>query len=190
MTYRGGSHPERWGRYGDCFAVSVDREVSLADFVFAFYTSPVFRVERLLLRLAGAPANDADARALVEGASATFAIWYVGRRTADQLLMCDRYERTRSWFRVTSQVGDRTLLQFGSAVAGAAPADDTAPADGAAPADDAAPAVAAAPGGGRHPRRRGAAFRLLLGFHVVYSQLLLSAAKRKILRVRRARAAR
>jgi hypothetical protein len=35
-TYRGGLRPERWGKYGDCFSVTVDRVVSLADFVFAF----------------------------------------------------------------------------------------------------------------------------------------------------------
>jgi uncharacterized protein YdiU (UPF0061 family) len=36
----------------------------LADFVFAFYTSPIFRVERLLLGLlAHSPSSDADARA-------------------------------------------------------------------------------------------------------------------------------
>jgi hypothetical protein len=40
-TFRGGTHPERWGRYGDCFSMTVDQPVSLADFVFAFYTSPI-----------------------------------------------------------------------------------------------------------------------------------------------------
>jgi hypothetical protein len=159
-TYRGGVHPERWGRYGDCFCVSVAGVVSLADFVFAFYTSPVFRLERLLLGLAGAPANDADALALAQGASAAFSMWYVGQRTADQLLMCDRYERTRSWFRAASPDGDRTLLQFGSAVAAAS----------------ASPAQA---------RGRGSVFRLLLVFHIVYSQLLLSAARSRVTRLSR-----
>jgi hypothetical protein len=68
--HRGVVRPERWGSYGDCFSVSVDRAASLADFVFAFYTSPLFRVERLILRvLAGAPADDADARALAQGSA-------------------------------------------------------------------------------------------------------------------------
>ena len=43
-THRGAVSPERWGNYGDCFSVRVDRVVSLADFVFAFYTSPLFRI--------------------------------------------------------------------------------------------------------------------------------------------------
>lgn len=42
-THRGTVHPERWGNHGDCFSVSVERAASLADFVFAFYTSPLFR---------------------------------------------------------------------------------------------------------------------------------------------------
>jgi hypothetical protein len=155
-TYRGGVRPERWGRYGDCFSVTVDRAVNLAEFVFAFYTSPVFRIERWLLRaLVGAPSSDSDAHALAAGSAASFAVWYVGKRTATQLLMCDRYERTRSWFRVVSLDGGRTLLQFGSAIA----AERTDRADRA---------------GGRALGRR---FRLLLGFHVFYSQLLLHAAK-------------
>jgi hypothetical protein len=152
-TYRGGVHPERWGRYGDCFSVTVDRAANLADFVFAFYTSPLFRIERLMLRvLIHAPSSDSEARRLADGSAAAFAAWYVGERTGTQLLMCDRYERTRSWFRVVPLGGGRTLLQFGSAVAA------------------------------RRDARTGAAalsgrFRLLLGFHVVYSQALLHAAK-------------
>jgi hypothetical protein len=153
QTYRGGLRPERWGSYGDCFSVTVDRVASLADFVFAFYTSPVFRIERLMLRaLVGVPSSDAAVRALAGGFSASFAVWYVGMRTVTQLLMCDRYERTRSWFRVVPLDGGRTLLQFGSAVAA------------------------------RRDRQTGATkfgggFRLLLGFHVLYSQVLLHAAK-------------
>ncbi|HME41196.1 MAG TPA: hypothetical protein VKG63_19730 [Steroidobacteraceae bacterium] len=158
-THRGGAHPERWGRYGDCFSVTVDGTARLADFVFAFYTSPVFRIERLMLRaLAGAPSDDADARRLADGSAASFAVWNVGERTATQLLMCDRYERTRSWFRVVPVDGGRTRLQFGSAVAARERATGTAAMSGR--------------------------FRLLLGFHVVYSQLLLHAAKAGVMRAR------
>jgi hypothetical protein len=159
-AYRGGPHPERWGRYGDCFSVSVERTVSLAEFVYGFYTSPVFRLERGLLRFAGAGATNADARAVAEGRSAAFAVWYVAQRTADQLLMVDRYQRTRSWFRVVPNAGGGTLLQFGSAVAAAA--------------RDA--------GSGR----RSPVFRLLLIFHVAYSQLLLRSAERRMTRLARA----
>jgi hypothetical protein len=150
-TYRGGVHPERWGAGGDCFSVTVAQAVSLAEFVFAFYTSPVFRIERWILRVfLGRPSSAAAARALADGAAATFAVWYVGQRTRDQLLMCDRYERTRSWFRVVPVGSGHTLLQFGSAVAARGRANMTA--------------------------QRGAGFRLLLRFHVLYSKILLRAA--------------
>jgi hypothetical protein len=162
-TYRGGAHPERWGSYGDCFSVRVGGVVSLADFVFAFYTSPLFRIERLLLRaFIGAPSSDRGARALAEGSASSFAAWYVGDRTATQLLMCDRFERTRSWFRVLALDGGDTLLQFGSAVA--------------APARDGETRVAAT----------GRGFRLLLGFHVLYSRLLLNAARNSLNKTRMA----
>jgi hypothetical protein len=152
-TFRGGTHPERWGSYADCFAVSVDRGVSLAEFVFAFYTSPLFRIERGLLRLLiSAPSSRSDARAVAEGTADKFAAWYVGQRTSTQLLMCDRYERTRSWFRVAPKSGGGTHLQFGSAVAARRGAHGEIP---------------------RHP----AAFGLLLSFHVIYSHALLRAAK-------------
>jgi hypothetical protein len=152
-TFRGGTHPERWGRYADCFAVGVDRNVSLAEFVFAFYTSPLFRIERGLLRLLiNAPSSRSDARAVADGTADKFAAWYVGQRTATQLLMCDRYERTRSWFRVAPKSGGGTHLQFGSAVAARRGENSEIP-------------------------QRPAAFELLLSFHIVYSQALLRAAK-------------
>ena len=152
-TYRGGVRPEFWGAYGDCFAVSVDRIVSLTDFVFAFYTSPVFRIERMILRVfLRARSTDGQARAVAEGSKASFAVWYVGKRTATQLLMCDRYGRTRSWFRVVPLDGGRTLLQFGSA-------------------------IAAARVGQTGARSISKAFPLLLHFHVLYSQVLLHSAK-------------
>jgi len=155
-TYQGGDRPERWRSSGDCFAVSVDRRVPLAEFVLAFYTSPVFRIERVILRLlAGAPSTDTEARRLADGSGMSFAIWRVGERRATQLLMCDRYERTRSWFRVVPLKDGKTLLQFGSAVTSRS---------------------------GDQPgtRIRVSLLRLLLKFHVVYSQLLLHAAKRGV----------
>jgi hypothetical protein len=157
-TYRGGPHPERWDNYVDCFCVGVSAQVSLADFVWAFYTSPVFRIERWILRLTiGAPSTDADAKAVAVGTANTFAAWYVGDRTNDQLLMCDRYEATRSWFRVAPLDDGGTLLQFGSGVATRAKAND----DG---------------------MTISGGFRFLMGFHVLYSRLLLWQASRRVTR--------
>jgi hypothetical protein len=154
-TYRGGARPECWRGQGDCFTACIDRRVALADFVLAFYTSPVFRIERLILFvLAGAPSTDHEVRQLAEGTGVTLAVWRVGERTATQLLMCDRYERTRSWFSVVPLGEGQTMLQFGSAVAGSRSG----------------------------PSAPGPWFRLLLRFHVLYSQVLLHAAKRALIR--------
>lgn len=155
-TYREGKHPELWDGYGDCFFLGVDRPVSLARFVAAFYTSPLFRVERLILSLAlGAPASDDDVRQLAAGARDTFAVWQVSARTETQLLMSDRYGRTRSWFRVVPQASGGTLLKFGSAVAAKRGAQGTG--------------------------RMGGGFNLLLGFHRLYSRMLLRSARRRLL---------
>jgi hypothetical protein len=83
----------------------------------------------------------------------------VGARTADELLMCDRYGKTRSWFRVVPLTAGGTLLQFGSAVASRRRADCTS--------------------------GLTAAFRLLLGAHTIYSRLLIGAAKKRVLSSRR-----
>jgi hypothetical protein len=156
-TYRGGARPDRWGHHGDCFTVSVARNVSLADFVHAFYTSPVFRIERLILAaVASAPSTDAQARAVAEGGSQEFAIWRVAERTTMQLLMCDRYEKTRSWFRVAPHDVGGTVLHFGSAVAA-----DLDRQTGA--------------------RNMGRGFRWLMGFHVLYSKVLLQAARTRLM---------
>jgi hypothetical protein len=156
MTFNGGEHPGRWGRYADCFAVNAPGEVGLGDFVFAFYTSPLFGIERFLLRtLIQAPSSRADARAIAQGTADKFAAWYVGARTSSQLLMCDRYERTRSWFCVAPARGGGTRLRFGSA-------------------------VAARGNEGGEGAERPTAFNLLLGFHVLYSQALLHAARKNL----------
>lgn len=159
-TYRGGPHPERWDTYVDCFCVDVSARVSLADFVLAFYTSPVFRIERWILRLTiGAPSIDADAKAVAIGTAKTFAARHVGERTNDQLLMCDRYEAARWWFRVAPLDDGGTLLQFGSGVAVRAKANDEG---------------LTISGG----------FRFLVWFHVLYSRLLLWQASRRVTRKR------
>jgi hypothetical protein len=160
-TYRGGKHPERWGKYGDCFSVSINQPVSLAEFVFAFYTTPLFRTERAILRVfAASPSTDDDVKQLLAGSQDAFAAWQVAARTETQLLMSDRYGKTRSWFRITPQESGDTLLQFGSAVASVPGADEAA--------------------------RMSTGFHLLLGFHRLYSRMLLRAAVRGLAKRRNA----
>lgn len=139
----------------DCYRTRVTGNAALADYVYAFYTSWLFRLERLILRyLVHKPSTDSEARALAGGVIEEFAAWHVEARTPTQLLMCDFLGRTRSWFMVEalSEAGETfTILRFGSAVVPAVSKDS-----------------------GR--TRMGLAYRVLLPFHRLYSRLLLRAA--------------
>ena len=145
--------------FTDCYSVSIDREVALAEFVFAFYTTPVFKLERVILKhLAAKSSTDDEARQVSDGSIDAFAAWTVEARTEDQLMMRDYRGRTRSWFMVSPTVatGERqTLLYFGSAVV---------------------PALNRKTG----KLEIGSGFRLLLGFHKLYSKILLYSAKLRL----------
>lgn len=146
------------GAYTDCFSTEVSQPVSLAQFVEAFYTGRVFRIERWLLRwLVSRPSTDAEARQVATGQIERFAAWDVEGRTAEQLLMCDLHGRTRSWFRV-APTPTGTRLYFGSAV------------------------VPRPSPGGEAPRL-GFVFAALLGFHRLYSRVLLGEARSRLARL-------
>ena len=151
----------REGAYADCYVAEIAASISLAQYVEAFYTTPVFGIERLLLKLfASRLSTDAQAKQLAAGEIETFAAWRVESRSADQLLLADFTGRTRSWLMVATDVVDgtaNTRLYFGSAVI---------------PVTDAK--------SGR--RSQGFVFRVLLGFHTLYSRVLLSAARRRLVR--------
>lgn len=153
------------GAYTDCYAIDVAGPVSQADYVEAFYTTWVFKLERRLLAwFVSKPSTDPQARALADGQTQAFAAWHVEDRTGNQLLMCDFQSRTRSWLMSVSLPFDATTvtrLHFGSAVV---------------PATD--------PRSGR--KAMGFVFRALLGFHKVYSRILLRAAVSRLRRVRAA----
>ena len=149
------------GAYTDCYSLTIGRAVSQAEYVEAFYTTGVFRLERLILRwLVAKPSTDAQAKLLAKGEIDGFAAWSVEDRLPDQLLMCDFQKRTRSWLmteRVTQNGTSATRLYFGSAVVPS-----------------------------RHARAGskslGFPFDALLGFHKVYSRVLLRAAARRLTR--------
>lgn len=148
----------RDGAYADCYVVDVDCAVSQAQFVAAFYTTWVFRLERLILKWwVSKPSTDADACALAAGTADTFAAWRVAGRRENEILLADFTGRTRSWLKSAPLVGPRTRLCFGSAVM---------------PVRDAAT-------GEPKPGRN---FGLLLGFHKLYSRVLLAAARAKLSR--------
>jgi hypothetical protein len=152
------------GRYGgaagyaDCWVSEVDRTITQAAFVEAFYTTRLFKLERTVLKwLAGRASSDVDAVRLARGGVDAFAAWRVEERRDDQLLLADVTGRTRSWLMTATDARGGTQLYFGSAVL---------------PRTD--------PRAGRPSM--GRAFSALLGVHRLYSRLLLGAARARLLR--------
>ena len=144
------------GAYTDCFVAQVGHRVSLATLVEVFYTGRLFKIERWLLRwLLDRPSTDAQARELALGERDSFAAWRVEARAPAQLLMCDVMGRTRSWLMVEQVQPGTTRLYFGSAVV---PTLDRATGE----------------------RRMGFVFAALLGFHKLYSRLLLGSARSRL----------
>lgn len=145
--------------YADCYVAELPRPASQAEFVEAFYTTAVFKLERLLLAwFVARPSTDAQAAQLASAELASFAAWSVEAREADQLLLRDFQGRTRSWLMSTpASNGRATRLFFGSAVV---------------------PIVDRRTG----EARMGAGFRALLGFHKLYSRMLLRAAAARLAR--------
>ena len=149
------------GAYTDCYFMDVPRVISLAEYVEAFYTTSVFKVERRILSLLAAkPSTDLQAKQLASGEVMNFAAWSVEERTPNQLLLCDFLGRTRSWLMsVVDESGDssNTRLYFGSAVI-----PNVDPASGRV--------------------SFGFAFHALHGFHHLYSRTLMRSALSRLLK--------
>jgi hypothetical protein len=149
--------------FADCYVAEVPGAVTQAAFIEAFYTSPLFKIERTLLHyLASRPATDADAKQLAGGKASKFSAWRVEGQSASELLLADFTGRTRSWLMAAPVAGPdqalKTRLYFGSAVV---------PRSGKA-------------GRAAQEPRMGWVFHALLGFHRLYSRLLLRAASRRL----------
>jgi hypothetical protein len=142
------------GAFADAYTLPFPRAVTLAEFVEAFYTTRLFKLERALIALLGRRSGDADVHALAAGVGTRVAAWTVEARRPDELLMHEDSGATRSWFKVEAGEGTTTLW-FGSAV------------------------VPRRRGPGGEPRF-GGLFHALLGFHRWYSRALLRAAARRL----------
>jgi hypothetical protein len=146
----------RTDAYTDCYKTEVAGEVSFAEYVTAFYTTFLFKLERSILTWAvSKPSTDEQTTQLAEGKIDTFAAWYVEARSENEILLCDFRNRTRCWLMVSplhDDTGTRTALYFGSAVI---PLRDRM--------------------SGRPSM--GWAFGALAGFHKIYSVALLYFAK-------------
>lgn len=145
------------GAYADCYVTELPAAVTHAQFVEAFYTTALFKLERLLLGLfLSRPSTDAQAKQLAEGQLSSFAAWSVESRAENQLVLAAG--RTRSWLMVTpgsSTLPTRTQLFFGSAVV---PPRSSSGTRGS----------------------MGLLFTALLGFHRVYSRALLQSARLRL----------
>ena len=144
------------GGFTDCYTAGVRARVDLAGFVTAFYSTRLFKAERLVLKLAfRCPSTDADVRAMAAGDHDRFAIWTVEARAQDQILLCPKGGSTRSWLMARPEREGWTRLYFGSAVV-PTQVNDTV----------------------RVPR--GSLSRPALWAHDTYSRLLLRAACRRL----------
>ncbi|MFC6632115.1 hypothetical protein [Microbulbifer taiwanensis] len=133
--------------------------ISQEQYVAAFYTTGIFKLERLILHWTlSRPSTDEEAERLAAGSIDEFAAWRVEGRADNQLLLCDIYGRTRSWLMSMPRRAEGapgTRLYFGSAVLPKADSGTGAPGI-------------------------GPVFNALLGFHKIYSRLLLGAAKGRL----------
>ena len=85
----------RGGVYTDCYVVEVPGSIALAEYVTAFYASPIFKLERIILKwMVSRPSTEADARQVAEGSIDRFAAWQVESRDENQLLLSDFKTRT------------------------------------------------------------------------------------------------
>lgn len=155
---------EKDGCHTDCYVTDIPLWVSHEQFVLAFYTTALFKLERLILKFAvSRPSTDEQAAALAAGRGEQFAAWSVEDRCSNQLLLSDMHGRTRSWL-MTAEIEHAgmpgTRLFFGSAVT---------------------------PVRNRRTGEEtlGIGFKLLLGFHRLYSVALLSSAAARLTRVTR-----
>lgn len=144
------------GIFSDCYTTLLPLRLTHEQYVRAFYTTALFRLERRVLACClGHPSSDAQAAALAAGSDENFAYWRVEARERGQLLLCDLSGRTRSWLMLEEE-GQGSRLYFGSAVV---------------------------PRPGRHggTPRFGILFWLLSGFHRGYSRALLYSAGKALL---------
>lgn len=143
------------GAYTDCYVTEVPGSITLPRYVEAFYTTTVFKLERwILTRFVAKPSTDAEATRVAHARTDSFAAWSVEARAPDQLLMCDFLSRTRSWFMVEPTQSGGTRLYFGTAVV---------------PVRNKSGEL-----------KLGSTYESLMGFHKLYSRILLKSARSRL----------
>ena len=147
------------GAYTDCFCADLPGSITHERFVGMFYTTWVFRMERWILSWSGRrPSSDEQVLQVARGERDQFAAWQVEDRCERQILLTDFLHRTRSWLMcepLQLRSTPTTRLYFGSAII---------------------PSLNVRTG----KQELSAGFRALLGFHKLYSVVLLSAAHSRL----------
>ena len=147
--------------YTDCYRVEIAAAATQVQYINVFYTSWLFKLERAILAWAASrPSTDAEVKQLALGEIECFSAWHVEDRNDNQLLLSDFRDRTRSWLMALPAIDPNenaavTTLYFGSAVVARRGADGEV--------------------------RTGLLFGILLGFHKIYSKVLLHSAKTRLL---------
>ncbi len=147
------------GAHTDCFYVDLPWNVTLEQFISAFYTTSLFKIERAILSVTvRKPSTDEGALLLAQNKTQSFAAWSVEGRTLNQILLRDYMGKTKSWLMVEAisiNATPATRLYFGSVIVPKKVSED-----------------------GRI--FIGTIFHLFGGFHKVYSRALLRAAYKKL----------
>lgn len=137
--------------YTDCFKTEVDQSVSFEKYARAFFSSPVFKLERIIIALTtGKKTTERSVDELISGQSDDFAVWQVEDRTDNQLLLKVGDGQIRTWL-MSEQKDDSTMMYFGSAIL---PLNENGD--------------------------KGFLFHALFGFHKLYARILLWMAKKGV----------
>jgi len=141
----------------DCFSLSIRKTISIEDYVEAFYTSWLFKVERVILGFVVAkPSTDTQASELSMGKREQFSAWNLEYRDESQVVLADFMGKTKSWLMIQNKGEACTQLFFGSAVMPRYNSDGSL-------------------------GKPSLFFRLMGGFHILYSRSLLWAASRNLI---------
>ena len=173
MSLSSGSEPEgafisqystTHGGYSDCYYVDIQKDVALSDYILAFFSTPIFRMERLILNLV--PSGRSNEQCVLDIASGTgdkMAGWKTEKRDENQLLLAVGDGPIRTWLMVQGKQSSETTptkttrLYFGSAVLPTSMTKDGRP-------------------------KLAIVFKLFSGLHIFYSRLLLWWAARDLRR--------
>lgn len=144
----------------DCYYIEIPKEITLDRYIEAFYTTPLFKVERTILSIATfKAASDREAAELSLEKSNSYSIWTVENRNSNQIILRDFTKKTRSWLMVKTLKNEESVISrlfFGSVVVPSKVSDSG-------------------------HASFGVLFHLLSRFHLWYSKALLKAAYKKLL---------